>query len=61
MEPITTDWPLLVAIAAVLGAVSVNAFNFSRESKYYKQKNIRKGYKRGYKQAIKDMKEMSEK
>ena len=54
-----TDWPLYVALAAVLGAISVNAYNFSRESKYYKQKNIRKGFKRGYKQAVKDMKELS--
>ena len=53
------DWALLIALGAVLSAISVNAYNFSRESRYYKQKNIRKGYKRGYKQAIKDMKELS--
>lgn len=50
------DWSLTVSIIAIATAVSINAYHYSRESKYLKRKYMDKGYWKGYRQAEKDCK-----
>lgn len=43
-----------VALLAILATMSINAYNFSKESKYLKQKYKDKGYLEGYSQGFID-------
>lgn len=43
-----TELSVLIATLAVAASVSINAYNFSRESQYIKNKYIEKGHKRGF-------------
>ncbi len=42
-----TEISVSIAAIAVAASVSINAYNFIKESRYIKNKYIQKGYKRG--------------
>jgi hypothetical protein len=44
----------IVALLAILATMSINAYNFSKESKYLKNKYKEKGYLEGYDQGFLD-------
>lgn len=48
------DWAILISIIAMASATSINALNFSRESRYIKKMYMKKGYDKGYKQGLKE-------
>ena len=50
----TAEITSTIALVAILAAISVNAYNFSKESKYIKQKARDKGYLEGYDQGFLD-------
>lgn len=49
-----TDMAILFAFISLAATISLNAYRYSQESKYLKQKYINKGYWKGYRQAEKD-------
>lgn len=52
MTPVETT--TIIALLAILATMSINAYNFSKESKYIKQKYKDKGYEEGYDQGFLD-------
>ena len=52
MTPVETT--TLIALLAILASMSINAYNFSKESEYIKQKYKDKGYLEGYDQGFLD-------
>lgn len=48
------DLTTTIALLAILATMSMNAYNFSKESKYLKQKARDKGYLEGYEQGFLD-------
>lgn len=52
MTPVETT--TLIALLAILATMSINAYNFSKESEYIKQKYKDKGYLEGYDQGFLD-------
>lgn len=43
-----TELSVLIATIAIAASVSINAYNFSKESQYIKNKYFEKGHKRGF-------------
>ena len=50
----TPELTTIIALLAILATMSVNAYNFSKESKYLRQKARDKGYDEGYDQGFLD-------
>lgn len=50
------DLALAVAIISLAAGTSINAYRYGRESEYWKQKYMDRGYWKGYRQAEKDYK-----
>lgn len=44
----TVELSVIIATLAIAASVSINAYNFSKESKYIKNKYKQKGYTRGF-------------
>ena len=49
-----TELSVVIATIAIATSVSINAYNFSKESKYLKNKYKEKGYLEGYDQGFLD-------